>query len=770
MRVAPVCLLLCLFGFVAGCTSEEAGNGPGGVVCEGDNCTCEATTCNTHGTCVVTAQSALCICNTGYGNTACDGCAFGYARVEGTEDCAPRLSRTLPENAGNNCASGGVALLTGLDLDGNGNLDPSEVDETVYVCGTTGVGGTGGSGTSGEGGTGGVSGNGGTAGADDDAGVSGAGGTGNNSGGNGGAGGAPATCVTDQCGDHGTCMETFYGPRCTCETAHMGNACELCASGYSLSPTRGCVVPNTITATEPVPAGTQCQHGGTRIRSGQDLNDNATLEDNEATYNTFSCNTPLIRTGNVVVSSRASLYDLLGVTEITGDLTINAPLIEDLAPLTALVRVGGTLTLSAASLTDVSGLNGLTFIAGGLVIENNPALITLQDLTSVLSIRGVISIRNNASLTSIDTLASLEACGGFTLHANPLLTQIDGPGAIECGHIFISANPQLSTLNAFPRLTGVTGAYQAVYPVSQLYVPIADAYPFTPTGPYVTYGQFTVQSGVVVRDNDMLSAIGGFPVLHQIPGTLELVGNDGMTTLDAFPSLRQIGLSLFINRNAALTSVTGFDSLESIGQSLLVDANTQLRTIDGFPALRRTGVTLGCNCGTVPNNNPCASSFGPCPSWGVGILIGGNPALTGISGFAALQHPRDVHVRQNAVLTTLPDFDLTVSAGSIRFEDNAALTRLPTITANALNVLRVANNDAMTDLGGLADVDSIATIQVVDNASLSSLAGYAGTANNVTVQNNPVLPQCEALAFRTATGATSSVSLISGNDDTATCN
>ncbi len=46
------------------------------------------------------------------------------------------LVKTTPEPSGANCANGGVKIESGLDLNGNNILDPSEIDitQTVYVC------------------------------------------------------------------------------------------------------------------------------------------------------------------------------------------------------------------------------------------------------------------------------------------------------------------------------------------------------------------------------------------------------------------------------------------------------------------------------------------------------------------------------------------------------------------------------------------------------------------------------------------------------------
>jgi hypothetical protein len=51
-----------------------------------------------------------------------------------SEPADPTLLATMPEPPGANCASGGTAIATGADDNGNGVLDPSEVTSTQYVC------------------------------------------------------------------------------------------------------------------------------------------------------------------------------------------------------------------------------------------------------------------------------------------------------------------------------------------------------------------------------------------------------------------------------------------------------------------------------------------------------------------------------------------------------------------------------------------------------------------------------------------------------------
>ena len=44
------------------------------------------------------------------------------------------LVRTYEEPVGSNCASGGIRIETGVDMNSNGELEASEVDEIKYVC------------------------------------------------------------------------------------------------------------------------------------------------------------------------------------------------------------------------------------------------------------------------------------------------------------------------------------------------------------------------------------------------------------------------------------------------------------------------------------------------------------------------------------------------------------------------------------------------------------------------------------------------------------
>lgn len=64
------------------------------------------------------------------------GCGDGSNGKDGANGApgTSMLVRTVAEPAGTNCASGGQKLQLGADMNGNGQVDDDEAQETRYVC------------------------------------------------------------------------------------------------------------------------------------------------------------------------------------------------------------------------------------------------------------------------------------------------------------------------------------------------------------------------------------------------------------------------------------------------------------------------------------------------------------------------------------------------------------------------------------------------------------------------------------------------------------
>lgn len=83
----------------------------------------------------------------------------------------------------------------------------------------------------------------------------------------------------------------------------------------------------------------------------------------------------------------------------------------------------GSLTITGNDIHDLAPLSNLTRINGSLIIRNNPNLIYINDLNSIIEL-DFISIENNPKLEIIDGFGALENCGGMHIRNNNSLKTI----------------------------------------------------------------------------------------------------------------------------------------------------------------------------------------------------------------------------------------------------------------------------------------------------------------------------------------------------------
>lgn len=104
------------------------------------------------------------------------------------------------------------------------------------------------------------------------------------------------------------------------------------------------------------------------------------------------------------------------------------------------------------------------------------------------------------------------------------------------------------------------------------------------------------------------------------------------------------------------------------------------------------------------------------------FIIGGNNALTSISGFSALPSVGSLQISSHAALVSISGFDVLSSVdGDFDIEDNAALTSLSGFPAlNSVDILIIDRNDALTSISGfdLLDASDISFSSVFGNPNL----------------------------------------------------
>ncbi len=205
-----------------------------------------------------------------------------------------------PVSPGSQCKNGGSSIAFGLDLNGNGKLDNSEVTSTTVVCngsngatGATGAtgpqGATGATGATGAQGPQGVQGPQGTTGS---TGATGAQGPQGPTGATGATGAQGATGATGPTGATGA-----QGPQgasgTTGATGPQGPSGTNGTNGANgtngTNGTNGASGVNSLVRQDNEPAGANCPAGGVRIQSGLDLNGDGILEASEVTETSYVC-------------------------------------------------------------------------------------------------------------------------------------------------------------------------------------------------------------------------------------------------------------------------------------------------------------------------------------------------------------------------------------------------------------------------------------------------------------------------------------------------
>lgn len=167
------------------------------------------------------------------------------------------LSAVTPEPAGANCPAGGSRLTSGIDTNGNGVLDAAEVSSTAYACnGSAGAAGTVG-----------------TAGLNSLVAVAT-----EPVGPNCAAGGSRITAGQDT------------NRNGVLDAGEVSSTSYACNGGTGATGATGATGSTGLSAVDAEPAGANCVSGGSRIRTGLDTNASGSLEPGEVTGTAYVCN------------------------------------------------------------------------------------------------------------------------------------------------------------------------------------------------------------------------------------------------------------------------------------------------------------------------------------------------------------------------------------------------------------------------------------------------------------------------------------------------
>jgi hypothetical protein len=226
----------------------------------------------------------------------------------------------------------------------------------------------------------------------------------------------------------------------------------------------------------------------------------------------------------------------------------------------------------------------------------NTTSLTSIELPSLVSPPGVLDFTENAALQTV-RLAALGSAGGVSLIYNPLIQEVSAPQVKRLGYLNLDS-PKLTKLD-FGKLTTIDDHIQ-----------IFDAALKELSG----LAALTDCTSLELSNLRLLKNLRGLASLTRL-GTLELNRNPELTSVDGLERLTRISGAILIaqqpklgslaglgqvsytgylslDRNGALRDLTGLEHLAAIGGSLIVADNETLSSLAGLATLVSVGGTV----------------------------------------------------------------------------------------------------------------------------------------------------------------------------------
>ena len=426
-----------------------------------------------------------------------------------------------------------------------------------------------------------------------------------------------------------------------------------------------------------------CPQGGSITQSGLDTNGNGVLDPDEVTSTTHACAS--IIEGSITIHNSLEAQALVGVTTITGSLTIDAQGLSSI-DVTALATIGGSLDVSAfdgdfiaPSLASVG--QGMYLYSGGVTA---PVLTTLTSLWiktrpgAVNSFGALVSLGTLVDQTAATTELLLPALqtadfmmllSARTVRA-PVLTTVV---AIELSKGEALDMPALATIGTFTIDDNITGTTALMLPgLTSITTKLVVNYVGTAT---LSFPSLTLVGDLLI-DNCTHVSLQAPALAHA--GAIKMSGPvDDTGTLAWDPAALIEAHRISISHYGTFTTTLTFPHLQHLATHFALWSLPTLQALS-FPALTDLGGSLLLY--TLASDNPVDIQPGHLPllaSIAMPVLthVGGNfgvtdlPALTSVSVPALATIDGALRVGESPAAAQYPLPALAHVGGALRVSD-----------------------------------------------------------------------------------------------------
>ena len=250
-----------------------------------------------------------------------------------------------------------------------------------------------------------------------------------------------------------------------------------------------------------------------------------------------------------------------------------------------------------------------------------------------------------------------------------------------------------------------------------------------------------------INDNTNLPGIEGLKSLTKVGKHVAIRNNNTLVELDGLRSLRNIedGNFSFVN-NPSVMDLIGLHTITVVYGDVLIDSIPRIKSLYGLNSLYNVIGTL-----TISHNDSLESLEGLGNLTYIDeLVIKENHQINNLLGLSSIyQKNTDFVIESNNSIEDLSGMGFLVSVGSLKLTDNISLERISDMNLKIIRGdLTLTNNGGIQNLSGFDSLNYIlGHINITNNDVLVSLQGidfiYPDSIESVTINNNPLLTQCE---------------------------